>query len=139
MTRLLIALSFLLTGCASTNDYVYKLYPGPVLDDSELATIRLDDGVYQMKIDGMTFHRGDYTTAKVKPGEHEIDFTAMFGVSVLVNSNGWDAAGTSEIVNLEAGRTYSAQSDRTTGHGYQMFVWIEDVDTGEVVAGSRMP
>lgn len=139
MIRVLSAISFLLAGCATTNDYVYKLYPGPVLDDSELATIRLDDGVYQMKIDGLTFHWADYATAKVKPGQHEIDFTAMFGVSVLVNSSGWDAAGTSGIVDLEAGRTYSARSDRTTGYGYQMFVWIEDVDTGEVVAGSRKP
>lgn len=139
MTRLLITLTFLLSGCATTNDYVYKLYPGPELDDSEVATIRLDDGVYQMKIDGMTFHWTDYATAKVKPGEHDIDFTAMFGVSVLINPNGWDAAGTSAITDLEAGHTYSARSDRTIGHGYQMYVWIEDIDTGEVVAGSRKP
>jgi len=138
MTKAMIALTVLLAGCATTNDYVYKLYPGPELDDSELAIVRLD-GVYQMKIDGMSFHWGDYATAKVLPGEHEIDFTAMFGVSVLVNSSGWDAAGTTAVTTLEAGHTYSAQSDRTTGYGYQMFVWLEDVDTGDIVAGSRKP
>ena len=139
MIRLSIALSFLLAGCATTNDYVYKLYPGPELDDSELAIVRLDGGVHEMKIDGLGFNWADYASAKVLPGEHEIDFTALFPISVLINSSGWDAAGGSGLAILEAGHTYSAQSDRTIGHGYQLFVWIEDIDTGQVVVGARKP
>jgi hypothetical protein len=42
------------------------------------------------------------------------------------------------VTNLVAGHTYIIQADRTTGYGYRMYLWIEDAETGEVVAGTKI-
>ena len=55
----------------------------------------------------------------------------------MVNASGFDSAETDKMATLAVGHTYSIEADRTTGHGYRMFLWIEDGETGEVVAGVK--
>ena len=133
-------LFLLLGGCAAAPSQLdYKLYSGPVRPDSELATVGFGDGVYSLQIDGLLVNSADYGRVQLLPGSHRIKFGAWFLVSVLVNPSGYDSAETSNDVEFEAGRSYRVQSGRTTGHGYEMYLWIEDMDSGEVVAGVKQP
>lgn len=128
-----------LGGCATSSDFVYKLYPGPELPDSELATLRFGGDVHEARIDGLNVTRWDYGAIKVAPGRHTISYGAEFGVSVMVNSAMHDAIATSTTIELESGRSYILQAGRTYGHGYTMYLWIEDAETGNVVRGVRKP
>lgn len=127
----------MLVSCATTSSQVYKLYPGKIRPDSELVTLKFGDEVRELVIDGMKVRRSDYGERKIIPGRHEISWGAEFMVSVMVNASGWAETSTTKVVDLEAGHSYAINADRTTGHGYQMYVWIEDAETGEVVAGVR--
>ena len=60
-------------------------------------------------------------------------------ISVMVNPSMHDEGQEEVVVNLEAGHAYELHADRTTGHGYQFYFWIEDAQTGEVVAGAKKP
>ncbi len=128
-----------LGGCSTTSDFVYKLYPGPALPDSELATLRFGDRVSEARIDGLSVNRWDYGAIKVAPGGHTISYGAEFGVSVMVNPAMQDAIATSTTIELKSGRSYILQGARTYGHGYTMYLWIEDAETGDVVRGIRKP
>jgi hypothetical protein len=134
------AIFFFLSACgAHHSQYVYKLYPGPELTDSDVATLKFGKGVYVVEIDGLKVSSADYGTIKLVPGKHSIRWEAMFLVSVMVNSSGFDSAEADKKVNLSAGHTYTIEADRTTGPGYRMYLWIENTDTGEVVAGAKKP
>lgn len=131
-----------LAGCASNGDsaeHVYKLYPGPGRPDAELAIVELRPPVHAIRIDGLRMAAHDYQSATLLPGEHRIAWEATFGVSVLVNPAMHDRAEFEKTVTLAAGRRYLIRADRTTGHGYRMFLWIEDAASREVVAGTRKP
>jgi hypothetical protein len=117
----------------------YKLYPGPVIADSQLATLILDSPVRVILIDGLVFSAHEYASAKLLPGEYHLNWSVHFGVSVLVDSSGFGEADTATIAQLNAGRTYIAKFERTYGPGYQTYLWLEDFDSGEVVAGERKP
>lgn len=138
---LLIAVlgSLALGGCATQNAAVYKLYPGPTLPDAEISTLRFGDGVHALRLDGLSVHSGDYGAIQVLPGQHHLAYGATFAVSVMVNPNMVDSTDTSHTVDLVAGHHYAIQADRTTGHGYRMYLWIEDLQSGEVIAGEKMP
>lgn len=128
-----------LSACGSHHSqHVYKLYPGPDLPDSDVATLVFGEGVYAVEIDGLKVSSSDYGEIKLTPGEHYIRWGATFLVSVMVNASGFDRAETDNVTNLLAGHTYTIQADRTTGHGYRMYLWIEDALTGEVVAGTKI-
>ena len=136
---ILAAMVVSLAACGSTrSQHVYKLYPGPELPDSDVATMIFGDGVFAVEIDGLKVSSSDYGTIKLSPGEHSIRWGATFLVSVMVNSSGFDHAETENVTDLVAGHTYIIQSDRTTGHSYRMYLWIEDAETGEAVAGTRL-
>jgi len=87
----------------------------------------------------MKVKRTDYGVIKVYEGKHEIKWGADFIVSVLINSSGFDNASTRENVELEAGHSYSINADRTTGHGYRIYLWVSDDTTGLTVAGTKKP
>ena len=42
-------------------------------------------------------------------------------------------------VSFEAGHTYKLCADRTTGHGYRVYHWIEDRTAGRIVYGEKKP
>ncbi len=51
---------------------------------------------------------------------------AAFLVSVLIDADGFDHDETTNTVQLKAGHTYTIHKDRTTGHGYEMYLWMTD-------------
>ena len=126
-------------GCVSyPSTEIYKLYPGPVRSNDSIAIVHLgkERSVY---IDGMLVNRRDWASAHLVPGSHSITWQRMFMVSVLINSSGWDKREIHLDINLEAGHVYILKSDRTTGQGYRMYQWVEDLTSGELVAGMRKP
>ena len=149
---LLVLLTALFTatcvGCVVSKDMAsafshpeeeYKLYPGPVLADSQLVTLILDDSVGVVLIDGLMFSAREYTSAKLLPGEYHLNWGVRFGVSVLVDSSGYGEANIATTARLSAGRTYIAKFERTAGPGYKAYLWLEDSGSGEVVAGESKP
>lgn len=135
-----VAIIVLMSACGSyRSDHVYKLYPGPELPDSDVATLKFGNLVYVVEIDGLRVSAADYGAVKLLPGVHSIQWEATFVVSVMVNASGFDRAEVDNVALLSAGHKYILEADRTTGHGYRMYLWIEDAETGEVVAGVRKP
>lgn len=128
----------LLWSCASTKDIVYKLYPGPERPDTELVTLYLGDAT-EVVIDGMKVSQSDYGTVKLLPGPHEIQWKSWFGVSVLIEPSGYAIRESEDTVEFKAGQAYILKADRTTGYGYRTFLWIEDVGSGKVIAGTKKP
>lgn len=128
----------LLWACASTDHIVYKLYPGPELPDTEIVTLHLGDATEAI-VDGFAVRHGDYGMVKLLPGTHEIQWKAWFAVSVLVDASGFATRKSGHIVELQPGHAYILKADRTTGRGYQTYLWIADVDSGEVIAGTKKP
>lgn len=118
--------------------HVYKLYPGKERPQSELATVKLA-GVSFAQIDGLRVNRADYEQVHLLPGEHQVYWGQWFAVSVMVDSDMFSEGGLTAQVELEAGHSYELHADRTHGHGYQMFFWMTDRATGEVIAGEKKP
>jgi len=110
-----------------------------VQPDSEVSTLLFGAGVFEVSIDGMSVNRSDYQEIKLKPGEHVIHWGAMFLVSVLIDADGFAQDETTDTVQFKAGHTYTLHKDRTTGHGYEIYLWIRDDTTGEIVAGEDKP
>lgn len=115
-----------LAACATGTNHVYKLYPGPERPAAELATLVFDDRVYHATIDGLYVERWDYGSVQVLPGTHTIAYGAAFAVSYLVNPEMQDSIEGVETFELLAGKTYLMKSDRSYGHGYTMYLWIEE-------------
>ena len=130
----------LLLGCAT--DYpkeVYRGYFGIEPSENELATLDLG-ATSEAIIDDMYYvSRAKHNTIKLPAGAHKIQWACTFGVSVLVEPAGYASFGIISKVHLEAGHTYRLSADRTTGHGYRVFMWIEDMTTGEIVYGEKKP
>ena len=116
----------------------YRLYPGPILEESQVVKINLSDAYYAL-IDGLSVKRPDYQCVLLLPGEHEIYWGKFFTISVLIEPTMYKKGEGSAKVNLKAGHIYNLHADRTYGHGYQMFFWIEDAESGEVIAGIKKP
>lgn len=127
-----------LVGCASTESHTYKLYPGSERPLDELVTLDLS-GLDQITIDGLKVNRWEYNQVLLLPGEHQIELAKEFGFSVLVDPAMLRTFGKTLNVNFEAGKTYRLIADRTTGQGYRIFFWIEESDSGQVVAGEKKP
>jgi len=130
----------LLLGCAgrSTETIAYKLYPGPLRTPSEIAIVRLGDA-YTLEIDGRPVSQVDWTEVHVLPGTHVLRWQTEFLVSAMIEPTGFATGGREAVVALEAGHVYVVRADRTTGAGYRMFFWIEEADSGRVVAGKAKP
>jgi hypothetical protein len=108
------------SGCAAPIQ-VYKLYPGPTLNSSEVATIRLADGS-PIIVDGLNVSAGDYDVVAVLPGSHRLAGGFVYSIA---RSEKWDAdlrypidcqAGNPEVM-LHAGTTYWV---RKSGNGLKV-------------------
>jgi hypothetical protein len=135
-----LLLLLIFSGCAANNPKeVYRAYYGVEPLEGELAT--LDPGAaYEMIIDDRYYvSRGKYGTVKLPAGTHRIWWATSFGVSVMVEPSGYASFGIISNVSLEAGHTYKLCADRTTGHGYRVYHWVEDMTTGRIVYGEKKP
>lgn len=136
MVLVFLSLSY---GCASyPSTEIYKLYPGPVRSNDSIAVVHLGKE-RSVHIDGMSINLRDWGSVHLPPGLHSITWQRMFMVSVLINASGWDKREIHLDINLEAGHVYILKSERTTGHGYRMYQWVEDLTSEKVVAGTRKP
>jgi hypothetical protein len=135
----IVIFTFFISSCGLNNHYVYKLYPGPVRPDSEVVTLQFGSGINEVTIDGMKVNRSDYQVIKLQSGEHVMRWGTTFLDSVLIDADGYDYDATTNTVQLKAGHTYTLHKDRTTGHGYEMYLWMTDETTGEIVAGEKKP
>lgn len=130
----------LLTGCASSPPRaVYRAHFGTEPSESEVATLDLGEAAEAIIDDMYYVSRTRHDAVKLASGEHRIQWTSTFGVSVLVEPAGYASFGIVSKVRLEAGRTYRLSADRTTGHGYRVYLWIEDTATGQVIHGTKKP
>jgi hypothetical protein len=133
-----LALALTMSGCAAPTR-MYKLYPGPELPSEKLAILNLSDRVDQIRVDDITIRRGNYSSVALLPGTHKIEWEAEFLVSVMVNPSGWDKEEAAHIQDLLAGHSYTIHADRTTGPGYDIYLWLTDDATGHVIAGRPKP
>lgn len=110
----------LLAGCETTSEFVYKLYPGPELPDTELVTLSFgDNGIDRVLINGVVAQRSEYGTIKLLPGECEIFFPR---VDVQVSAE------------LEKGHHYVLQWGLARdSYGQPTHQWIEDARFGTFV------
>ena len=130
----------IISGCAANNPKdVYRAYYGVEPSESELATLDLG-AAYELIIDDRYYvSRSKHATVQLPAGAHRIKWAAGFGVSVMVEPSGYAAFDIAAEVSLEAGHTYKFFADRTTGHGYRVYGWIEDRTTGKIVYGEKKP
>ena len=122
----------------NSNIPAYKLYPGNTLEDHKIVKVRLKDAYFAV-IDGSQINRADYEEVHMLPGVHKIQWGKVFAISVLVDPAMLREGEGSAVVDLKAGHEYDLYADRTTGHGYSMYFWILDAESGEVVAGTKKP
>jgi hypothetical protein len=135
-----LLLLFILSGCAAGSPKgVYRAYYGIEPPESELATLEMG-AAYELIIDDRYYiSGGKYGTVKLPAGTHRIKWSTSFGVSAMVEPSGYAAFDIASEVYLEAGHTYRFFADRTTGHGYRVYHWIEDMTTGRLVQGEKKP
>lgn len=130
----------LLPGCETGQTReTYRGYYGIEPDESELATLDLG-AACEAFIDDMYYvSQAKYSSVKLLPGVHQIKWTVVFGVSVMVDARGYAAYEAVSSLSLEAGHTYKLFADRTYGQGYRVFLRIEDMTDGKVVYGEKKP
>jgi hypothetical protein len=91
-------------------------------------------------IDDMYYvFRGQYDIVKLPAGVHRIKWSTSFGVSVMVDARGYAAYEIISNVNFEAAHIYKLSAERTTGYGYKVYCWIEDMTTRKIVYGEKKP
>jgi len=132
--RFCLLLSWVLGGCAGQNHSIdYKLYPGPVRDDSELATIRAGNGVHDVLVDGLMFSTADYRAVKVSPGEHVIEWVGDFLASGTGRPNDRYRKSIRITVDLGGGFTYYLQADHYDSPELRHMFWIRIEETGDIL------
>jgi hypothetical protein len=136
----LLFLIWTVSGCgAGSPKGVYRAYYAIEPPESELATQELG-AAYELIIDDRYYvSGGKYATVKLPAGTHRIKWSILFGVSVMVEPSGYAAYDIASDISLEAGHTYRFFADRTTGHGYRVYHWIQDMTTGRIVQGEKKP
>jgi hypothetical protein len=135
-----LLLLLILAGCAaSAPKGVYRAHYGPVPPESELATLE-PGAAYELIVDDRYYVSGrKYGTVRLPAGSHRVWWATSFGVSVMVEPSGQASFGMVSDLSVEAGHTYRFCADRTTGHGYRVYHWIEDRTAGRVVWGEKKP
>jgi hypothetical protein len=130
----------IISGCAGNNPKgVYRAHYGAEPPEGELATLEMG-AAHEIVIDDRYYvSGGKFGTVKLPAGAHQIWWATGFGVSVMVEPSGYAAFGMVSDVSLEAGHVYKFCADRTTGHGYRVYTWIEDRTTGRIVFGEKKP
>jgi len=118
--------------------HAYKFDGSNTLNDSEIVKVILDD-VDAVIINGVKVDKADYQQIHLGPGIHEVTWSKTFGFSVLVEPSMVRQFSETARINMEPKHTYTLHADRSHGHGYKLFFWIEDKQTGQVVYGKRKP
>ena len=131
-----------IAGCAGPAPAVLNAYSGPERADSEIAVIRSVGAAVTM-IDGRSIPTHPdpknfyYRDFHVLPGEHEFRVHRVWLASIYVAPSGFIDASRDFTLKVEAGHTYQVLADRTTGHGYRLYFWVEDAAVKAVVAGEK--
>jgi hypothetical protein len=135
-----LLLLLIIAGCAAgAPKGIYRAHYGAVPPERELSTLDMG-AAYELIIDERYYVSGrKYGAVRLPAGDHRIWWATSFGVSVMVEPSGQAAFGIVSDVSLEAGHTYRLCADRTTGHGYRVYHWIEDRTAGRVVWGEKKP
>lgn len=131
-------LTFIMCGCAADDQlYVYKLYPGPQLAETEVATIRFGSRVFAARVDGLEFRPGDYDRVHVLPGEHLIDWHGDFWDSY--DSDGSDnfTKDACATVDLEKGVVYILGAGDTEMSELELKYWIQAENSGAILFRSN--
>lgn len=147
---ILLSLVFSLAGCATAK--TYQLYEGDPLPPSEIATIKpwletriIPPGslnVWPASIDGQVTeaYRGPLPSYHILPGEHKI----KIGFNFSDGSKSLGGEDPKEMVfNAEAGHLYLTKTNMPKANEIEkgqikISFWIEDANTKEVVAGTRL-
>lgn len=117
----------LLSSCVTPESAIYKLYPGPEVPESGIATLDIYDAGSAV-IDGHRVDYKDYDKVQLLPGNHNIRWTSKF----VLKESQYD-------VILEGGHTYRLRSDTAPGARLRIYIWIEDITSGNVIAGTKKP
>jgi hypothetical protein len=127
---------FAVAACSAGPYHVYKLYPGPQRAPGEMSIVRIGE-IPAARIDHLTVaHSSDWNEVHLLPGEHTIEWGRESHVSVMVEPTGWIIG--RETLVLEPGHIYILKAEKVPGN-YRMFFWIQNVTTGQVVAGTPKP
>jgi TPR repeat protein len=127
-----------LSACNSLSDKSIKGYEGPSLPLEEVSTIQLQMGFSSwLSVNGHNITNEEYGEIQLLPGRYNLAWSKKFAVSVLLVSSGSDTRDWSTILDLQPGKTYTIYCDRTTGHGYRTYSWIED-GSGRVIWGEKL-
>lgn len=128
-----IILASILSACSSYSNEAFRGYAGEVRPTEELTTIRMDDNVEWLMVDGYKIVRNQFGGIILLPGIHEIEWGTYFLVSILVKSSMRDDRIWSGKINFQPGQTYTIYADRTLGIGYTVRSWVEDSSGGVVM------
>lgn len=135
---LLVVLAGLVSSTAAESA-VHIAYSGSERPEKEVASLGLGDADWVRINSGPRLEKKEYEEIKLLPGEYQIEWCEKFGVSALIDVSMSAAYVAREDVVLEAGHVYVLGADRTTGSGYRAFLWIEDEETHEIIAGFKKP
>ncbi len=79
------------------------------------------------------------TEFEVLPGPHALSVRVLWQIQLLaapvVAAKGWQVNTNSLTLQAEAGRRYKLKGEE--GPNNIFFIWLEDADTGVIVAGNR--
>lgn len=125
-----IAIMTILSGCAAqgVNHNASELDKTAILDWSGWNSGDV------LEIDGNK--QTNQNHAELSPGKHTVRYGGRIGTSFLLNPKMSDSYEYSATIDMLAGHTYKVVHERSYGYGnYKDYFWIEDADTGEIVAG----
>jgi hypothetical protein len=132
----------LLNGCAAKQTYSGERLPPEQVAKIQRNTIKTH--LYYTRtlnvasVDGMQ-PSAMQTDFEVLPGQHTLSLRVLWQTKLLaapvVASQGWQVNTTSLTFQAEAGRRYKLNGEEGPNNIY--FVWLEDADTGAIVAGTR--
>ena len=142
LTLLILSLftaTLTVTGCGRLTPDVYKPLLG---SEAPIAIVRAVSASFH-EIDGRPLKHPDsskyFHEAHLPPGSHDLSLTSFFMVSALIVPRGYiEPVSTTFTVDMQADHIYELHADRTTGHGFRVYFWIEDVTSQEVVAGTKL-
>ena len=143
LIALLIVTTQLLSSCAGKTPEIFYAYFGEPRGKSEIAILKAVTAEVN-EINGKEFLPIDeskyYQEIHIAPDTYNISLYRWFGISVLVVPEGYvhGVSSTYEI-ELKPERIYELHADRTTGYNFQLYYWIVDKTSGEVVAGMPKP
>ncbi|MFC1824847.1 tetratricopeptide repeat protein [Thermodesulfobacteriota bacterium] len=130
---------FILYGCTTRSDAIFKGYAGPIQPEKNIAIVRLGDRVDWIRVENIHIEHKKFGIIMLLPGTYSIEWGTTFGVSMFIKLSGKDERNWKETFNLKAGHIYSVHTDRTTGPGYRVFSWVIDETEKVKIWGVKKP